>query len=94
MNHIMNENIEELAHDFVCTILDIRDNSNDYNDNHRVVEEDDDEDVDGDDVVVVVVVYVKMETMMDHKDYRWLNEHSIDLNLVMMLLNQQVMMNV
>lgn len=96
MAHITNENIEELAHDFVCRLLDIQDSSNDCNDNRRVVvkDDDDDDDDDADDVVVVAVVCVKMEMMMDRKDYRWLNEHLINSNLAMKLSNQQVKMNV
>lgn len=88
MARIMNENIEELDHDFVCMLLDSLDNSKNYNDNlHFVV------------VLMVVVrlmmnddvVYEKMAMMMVHMNGQWLNEHWLNLNL---LLNQRVTMNV
>lgn len=100
MVRIMNENIEELDHDFVCMLLDNQGNSKNYNDNLRVVvvvvvvrvmmnDDDDDDDVGEDDVV-----YERMAMMMGHTNSQWLNEHWINLNLVMMLLSQREEMNV
>lgn len=67
----MYENIEELVDDFVYMLLDIRDNSNNYND------------------LLDVVVYER-KLMMNNKDYLLLllNEHWINLNWVMKLVDQ------
>jgi hypothetical protein len=68
----MYENIEELGNVFVYMLLDILDNSNNYNDL----------------LDVLVVVYERKVMMYNKDYLLLLNEHWINSNLVMKLVSQ------